>query len=259
MSIRSLAVSFAIALGAVLSARAASAAPGGAPPAPAKTVVLVHGAFADGSSWSAVIPLLQARGIKVIAVQNPLTSLADDVAFTERAIAEANGPVILVGHSWGGSVITEAGTSDQVKALVYIAAFAPDVGQSSIETLKPYPPSPGLAHPIVDAAGYLKLSPEAVAQYFAQDVTAAQARLIATTQGAVRGKNFEEKLTKAAWQGKPSFYVVADKDLMLHPAFQRAAAAHIKAKITVLPTSHVPMVSRPKDVADVIIAAATAP
>jgi pimeloyl-ACP methyl ester carboxylesterase len=255
MSIRSLPMCLAIALGAMFSARAASAAP----PAAAKTVVLVHGAFADGSSWNAVIPLLQAKGLKVIAVQNPLSSLADDVAFTQRAITEANGPVVLVGHSWGGSVITEAGASDQVKALVYIAAFAPDAGQSSMDTLKPFPPSPGLSSPLVDTAGYVKLSADAFAKYFAQDVPAAQARVFATSQGAVRGKNFEEKLTKAEWQNKPTYYVVTDKDLMLSPEFQRATAAHIKAKVTTLPTSHVPMVSRPKEVADVIIAAATAP
>ena len=256
MSIRTLTLSFVVALGALLSARTGSAAPGGAPPAGAKTVVLVHGAFADGSAWNAVIPLLQAKGLKVIAVQNPLTSLAEDVQFTNRAIAEANGPVVLVGHSWGGSVITEAGANDQVKALVYVAAFAPTVGQSSIDTVKAYPTPPGLASPIVDAQGFLKLSPEAIAKFFAQDVTPAQANLIATTQGAVRGKNFEEKLTKAAWQTKPSWYIVADKDLMIDPAAQREAAKRIKAKVTALPTSHVPMVSRPKDVADVIIAAA---
>jgi pimeloyl-ACP methyl ester carboxylesterase len=263
MSIRTVVLPVVLALGAIFHVAPTAAAPGAGPGADApahgaKTVVLVHGAFADGSSWNGVIPLLQAKGLKVIAVQNPLTSLADDVQFTNRAIAEANGPVVLVGHSWGGAVITEAGNGDQVKALVYVAAFAPAVGQSASDTVKAYPPPPGFAHLIVDAAGFLKLSPDAIATYFASDVPAAQANLIAITQGAVRGKNFEEKLTKAAWQTRPSWYIVAERDQMIDPAAQREAAKRINAKVTALPTSHVPMVSRPKDVADVIIAAASA-
>jgi pimeloyl-ACP methyl ester carboxylesterase len=260
MSTRSMFLLPLLALGAGLSVTSSAAPPasgaGSRPAAQAKTVVLVHGAFADGSSWDAVIPLLQAKGLKVIAVQNPLTSLADDVQFTNRAISEAPGPVVLVGHSWGGAVITEAGVHEKVKALVYVAAFAPSVDQSSIDTVKAYPTPPGLAHPVVDGAGFLKLSPEDVARYFAQDVPAAQANLIATSQGAVRGKNFEEKLTKAAWQTRPSWYIVAEKDLMIDPAAQREAATKIKATVTSLPTSHVPMLSKPREVADVIIAAA---
>ncbi len=237
--------------------RTASAQPAAAPPPPAaKTVVLVHGAFADGSSWNAVVPLLQAKGLKVIVVQNPLTSLADDVEFTRRAIAEAKGPVVLVGHSWGGSVITEAGTDDKVKALVYVAAFAPAAGQSTIEAVKGYAASPGPAHLVPDAAGFVKLSADAVGKYFAQDLPAAQANLIAVSQGALRGKNLDEKLTKAAWETKPSWYIVSEKDQMIDPAAQRDSAKRIKATVTALPTSHVPMLSRPRDVADVIIAAA---
>jgi pimeloyl-ACP methyl ester carboxylesterase len=245
----------ALAIGLPLT-RGAAAEPAAPPAAAAKTVVLVHGAFADGSSWNAVVPLLQARGLKVIVVQNPLSSLGDDVEFTRRAIAEAKGPVVLVGHSWGGSVITEAGVDDKVKALVYVAAYAPSVGQSTIESAKAFPASPGLAHLVPDAAGFLKLAPEAVGKYFAQDVPAAQANLIAVSQGALRGKNIEEKLTKAAWETRPSWYIVAEKDLMIDPAAERDAAKRIKATVTALPTSHVPMLSRPKDVADVILAAA---
>ena len=131
-------------------------------PAPT-TVVLVHGAFADGSSWNGIIPLLQAAGLNVVAVQNPLTSLADDVAATKRAIDTQKGPVVLVGHSWAGTVITEAGDDDRVKALVYVAAFAPAAGQTTNDLGKDYPPPPGLANPIADAAGFLTLSPDAVA------------------------------------------------------------------------------------------------
>jgi pimeloyl-ACP methyl ester carboxylesterase len=241
---------------AALGLAAAGGASAANPPTAAKTVVLVHGAFADGSSWSGIIPLLQAKGLNVIAVQNPLSSLADDVAYTQRAIDEAKGPVVLVGHSWGGSVITQAGVNEKVKALVYVAAFAPSVGQSSIETVKAYPTPPGLQHPIADAQGFLKLSATDIAQNFAQDVSPAQKNLITITQGAVRGKNFDEKLTSAAWQTKPSWYIVAEQDRMIDPAAQRDAAKKIKATVTALPTSHVPMVSQPKAVADVIIAAA---
>src|SRR5882762_9724467 len=234
-SIRSILLPAVLTLGASLYVTSSTAAPASGSSADAqatKTVVLVHGAFADGSAWNAIIPLLQAKGLKVIAVQNPLSSLADDVQFTNRAISEATGPVVLVGHSWGGAVITEAGTNDRVKALVYVAAFAPAVGQSSIDTVKAYPPSAGLASPVVDGAGYLKLSPEAIAKYFAPDVPAAQSNLIAITQGAVRGQNFEEKLTKAAWETKPSWYIVAEKDQMIAPAAQRDAAKKLKATVT---------------------------
>jgi len=258
-SIRNVFLNSVLILGAGLSAVSAASAAAGSTVVDAqssRTVVLVHGAFADGSSWNAIVPLLQARGLKVIAVQNPLTSLADDVAFTQRAIDEANGPVVLVGHSWGGAVITEAGANDKVKALVYVAAFAPSAGQSAIETVKGYPTPPGLTNPIADAAGFLKLSPETVAKHFAQDLPAEQTKLIAVSQGAVRGKNFEEKLTKTAWQSKESWYIVAEKDFMIDPAAQREAAKKIKAHVTSLPTSHVPMLSKPKEVADVIIAAA---
>jgi pimeloyl-ACP methyl ester carboxylesterase len=246
----------AVAIGLHLTSSAA-AEPAASPPAPpAKTVVLVHGAFADGSSWNAVVPLLQAKGLKVIVVQNPLTSLADDVQFTSRAISEAKGPVVLVGHSWGGVVVTEAGNDDKVKALVYVAAFVPSAGQSLIDTVKAYPTSPGSASLVADSAGFLKLPPEAVAKYFAPDLPAAQANLIAVSQGAISAKSIEEKVTKAAWETKPSWYIVGEKDQMLNPAAERDMAKKIKATVTALPTSHVPMLSRPKDVADVIIAAA---
>ena len=226
-----------------------------APAASAVTVVLVHGAFADGSSWSKVIPMLQAKGLKVFAVQNPLTSLAEDVAFTNRIINAQTGPVVLVGHSWGGSVISQAGANEKVRALVYVAAFAPSVGESSLDGVKGFPASPGLASPIATPDGFLTLSEDAIRKDFAQDVSADEANLIAHTQGAVRGANFEEKLTSAAWTSKPSWYIVAANDRMIHPDAERALARKIKATTTTLPTSHVPMVSQPRKVADVILAA----
>jgi len=226
------------------------------PGKPQKTVVLVHGAFADGSSWEKVIPILQAKGVRVVAVQNPLTSLADDVAATKRAIDAQSGPVILVGHSWGGTVITEAGANDKVAALVYVAAFAPDAGQSSNDLGKDGPPPPGLANIRPDSAGFLSLTPESVATNFAQDLPAAQTAVMAVTQGPIAGKAFDDKVGNAAWKTKPSWFIVSEKDRMIQPDLERAMAKKINAKTTALPTSHVPMLSRPNDVATVILAAA---
>lgn len=220
------------------------------------TVVLVHGAFADGPSWDKVIALLQAKGIKVVAVQNPLTSLADDVAATKRVIAAQGGPVVLVGHSWGGTVITQAGDDAKVAALVFVAAFAPDEGQATSDLGKDGPAPPGLASIQPDASGYLYLTPDGVAKHFAQDLPPAQTRVMAATQGPIFGKTFDEKVTTAAWKTKPSWYIVAEKDHMIQPDLERAMAKKIKAKTTSLPTSHVPMQSRAKDVAAVILAAA---
>jgi pimeloyl-ACP methyl ester carboxylesterase len=220
------------------------------------TVVLVHGAFADGSSWRKVIPLLQAAGLRVAAVQNPLTSLAEDVAFTRRLIDAQPGAVVLVGHSWGGSVITQAGDHPKVEALVYVAAFAPAQGESSIDLPKTFPAMPGKDGRIKTEDGFQLLTPESVRDNFAQDLSAEEANLIAVTQGAVRAAAFEEPLTTAAWTSKPSWYVVSDLDRMINPEAQRALAQRIGATTTTLATSHVPMLSQPEQVAEVILAAA---
>jgi pimeloyl-ACP methyl ester carboxylesterase len=219
------------------------------------SIVLIHGAFADGSSWADVIPALQAEGYNVIAVQNPLTSLADDVAAAKRAIEEQPGKVVLVGHSWGGSVITQAGDNDKVAALVYVAAFAPDIGESSVDTGKGFPQPPGLANPVV-SGGFMRLSPEATAKHFAQDLPAAKTKVMAATQGPVATKCFDEKLTVAAWKTKPSFYIVAENDHMIAPEAERSMAKRMNATTTTLPTSHVAMLAKPKEVAAVILSAA---
>ncbi|AWM92755.1 hypothetical protein DJ564_19075 [Pseudomonas sp. 31-12] len=216
------------------------------------SVVLVHGAFADGSDWAKVIRLLQDKGVKVRAVQNGLNSLADDVATTRRAIETAPGKVVLVGHSWGGSVITEAGASDKVAALVYVAAFVPDVGQTTAEVGKDYPPSPGMGQFLADKAGYLSLTQQGIEQDFAPDVPAAQGRVMAATQGAINSRAFDERISVAAWKQKPSWYIVSERDRMIAPDLQRALARKINATTTALPTSHVPHQSRPADVARVI-------
>jgi pimeloyl-ACP methyl ester carboxylesterase len=154
-----------------LAAAAAIAGAGAAHAATAAgqpSVVIVHGAFADGSDWAKVIPLLQAKGVKVTAVQNSLTSLADDVAATKRAIDDQPGKVVLVGHSWGGTVITEAGAGDKVASLVYVAAFAPEAGQATADLGKDLPPAPGITKLTVDKFGFASLSPAALQENFAQ-------------------------------------------------------------------------------------------
>src|ERR1044071_3373431 len=169
---------FAAALMTTLVAHPAIAAEG------VRNVVLVHGAFADGSSWAKVIPLLEKAGLNAVAVQNPLTSLADDLAATRRAIAQQDGPVILVGHSWAGVVITEAGADPKVAGLVYVAAFAPDVGEVVGELGKDFPPPPGAAELRPAADGYLTMTTKGVMESFAPDLPIAQRKLIAATQGA---------------------------------------------------------------------------
>jgi len=223
--------------------------------APQPSVVIVHGAFADGSDWAKVIPLLQARGIRVTAVQNPLSSLEDDVAAAKRAIDAAPGKVVLVGHSWGGTVITQAGANDKVASLVYIAAFAPDVGQATGELGKAYPPAPGLAHLSADAAGYLRLTDEGMSRHFAQDLPRAQTAVMAATQGPIFGKAFEQPVTTAAWKNKPSWYLVAGADHMIQPDLQRDFAKKIGAHVSQVQTSHVPQQAAPAKVAAIILEA----
>jgi pimeloyl-ACP methyl ester carboxylesterase len=222
------------------------------------SVVLVHGAYADGSDWSKVIPLLRAKGIQVTAVQNSLESLAGDVAATRRAIDNQKGKVILVGHSWGGTVITEAGQNDKVAALVYVAAYAPDVGQGTRELSKDYAPTPGVQKLVKDSQGFLTLPPAALAEDFAQDVPADEAAVMAVTQGPLQVKALSEKVTVAAWKTRPSYYIVSANDRIIPPDLERAMARKIGAKVTTLPTSHVPHRSRPADVAAVIVEAVNA-
>jgi len=219
-------------------------------------VVLVHGAFADGESWNKVVPLLEARGLHVVAVQNPLSSLADDAAATKRAIEQQKGPVVLVGHSWGGAVISQAGNDDNVKALAYVAAFAPDNGQSINDMLKGKPAPAWASQLTKDSGGYLRLSTNAVIHDFAQDLPAAQARLVADTQGPWFSGCTDDKVTTAAWHSKPSWFVVADKDHMIDPNLQAEMASHIGATVTHVNSSHVAMLSKPAEVAAAIVAAA---
>jgi pimeloyl-ACP methyl ester carboxylesterase len=245
-------IAAAVAIGTAASALAADKP---AVPAAQPSVVIVHGAFADGSDWARVIPLLQAKGVSVTAVQNPLSSLGDDVAAAKRAIDAQPGKVVLVGHSWGGTVITQAGANDKVASLVYVAAFAPDAGQASGELGKNYPAPSGFSHIKADASGWLSLTAEGMSQHFAQDLPAAQTALMNATQGPIFAKAFEEKVTVAAWSSKPSWYIVATADRMIQPALQRDLAKKIGAKVTSVDTSHVPQQSQPEKVAAVILEA----
>jgi pimeloyl-ACP methyl ester carboxylesterase len=222
-----------------------------------RNIVLVHGAFADGSSWSKVIPLLQARGFTVTVVQNPLTSLADDVAATKRAIDNQDGRVLLVGHSWGGAVITQIGTDPKVAGLVFAAAGAPNAGESFSEMTQGYPTPPGIAILKPDAAGFLALPPPAVAADFAHLPSSVTAVMV-VTQGPIAAACFSTKVTVAAWKTKPSWYIVAKRDRMIDPNLERALARKIKARKTLeLDSSHVVMLSRPQQVAAFIASAAS--
>jgi pimeloyl-ACP methyl ester carboxylesterase len=222
-----------------------------------KNIVLVHGAFADGSSWSKVIPLLEAKGFKVTAVQNPLTSLNDDVAAAKRIIALQDGPVLLVGHSWGGVVISEAGNDPKVAGLVYVSAFAPDNGESLNDVAKTATLAPGNEQVRVDAAGFLSLTPKGIFEDFAQDLLMPERKVILATQGQWAAFTTDEKVSKAAWHEKPSWFVIGGNDRMINPGLQRILAKKINAQSLELNSSHVPMLSQPAKVAAFIANAAS--
>jgi len=228
------------------------AAASGTALANSKTVVVVHGAFADGSSWNRVIDKLQRQHTEVIAVQLPLTSLKEDVAATQRAISRAHGDVVLVGHSWGGTVISEAGNDARVKSLVYVAAFAPDSGQSTADLAGSYPAPPGSAGIAKTADGFLYLPAKSVRQDFAPDIKAGEQSTLTVTQGPIRADAFAQKVTHAAWRDKPGWYVVSKNDRMINPDLERAMAKKIGAKSTEVAASHVSMVSQPEEIARVI-------
>jgi pimeloyl-ACP methyl ester carboxylesterase len=221
-----------------------------------KNIVLVHGAWADGSSWSKVVPLLQAKGLHVACAQNPLSSIDDDVASTNRLVNAQDGPVLLVGHSYGGAVITVAGDNPKVNGLVYVAAFAPDKGETLAGMGQPYGATPGLAEVRTIADGYLVLTAKGVSEDFAQDLSAEEKNTMVATQGPTQGAILTTKITKAAWHSKPSWFVIADNDRMISPEQERATAKRMSAKTLSLPTSHVAMLVKPKEVAEFIIAAA---
>jgi pimeloyl-ACP methyl ester carboxylesterase len=215
---------------------------------PIKTVILVHGAWADGSSWSKIIPLLKAKGLIVHAVQLPLTSLSADAEVTKRAIADAEGPVLLVGHSYGGSVISQAGIDPKVVGLVFIAASAPDVGESFADLIKPYPPAPALGNSKQDAAGFFSLTPKGMSEDFAPDLTPAESSVMEATQGPLSAVAFTEKATQAAWKTVPSWYIVAGNDRVIPIPLEELLAGRMKATTITIASSHVIMLAHPNEV-----------
>jgi pimeloyl-ACP methyl ester carboxylesterase len=223
------------------------------------SVVLVHGGFVDGSGWQGVHRILTRDGYEVIVVQNPTISLRDDVTATKRAIAAAKHPVVLVGHSYGGVIITEAGNDPKVSTLVYIAAFAPDAGES-VETLIANPPPGAPVPPILPPQdGFLKLDSAKFAASFAADVDPGLAQFMADSQVPWGLEALGGKVTAPAWKSKPTHYLVASDDHMIPPPAQRQMAQRAGAQLTETPGSHAVYVSHPEEVAMVIEQAALAP
>jgi len=221
-----------------------------------KNVVLVHGGFVDGSGWLGVYKALKKNGYSVTVVQNSTTSLADDVATTKRAIATQDGPVILVGHSYGGAVITEAGNDPRVVGLVYIAAFAPDRGESVSSLIKNAPPSAPVPPILPPVDGYLLLDKAKFPASFAGDVSAEEAAFMADSQVPWGVNALGGAVTEPAWKAKPSWYLLTTADRMIPPDAQRQMSKRAGAKVVEVKGSHAIYVSQPQAVAHIIEAAA---
>lgn len=221
-----------------------------------KNVVLVHGAFADGSGWRRVYDSLTARGYRVSIVQNPLTSLEADVAATTRVLDLQDGPAILVGHSWGGTVITQAGTHPRVAGLVYVSALAPDAGENSAQQYEGFGPTPEFVIDVGDD-GYGYLNRDAFQAGFAADVDDADAAFLADSQVPVNMSVFGEAVTVAAWRDKPSWAVIASEDKAFDQAMLQHMARRIGADITTVPGSHALFITQAETIADVIVTAST--
>jgi pimeloyl-ACP methyl ester carboxylesterase len=216
------------------------------------TIIFVHGLWADGSSWNKVIPSLLEQGFNVISVQNPTTSLEEDVAATQRAIKLAGGDVILVGHSWGGFVITEAGDDQHVKALVYVAAYAPDAGETVL-TVSEKAAATQLTSFLQNTDGFVTLTKDGVTKSFANSLPADEQNMIFSVQQPCSPNVFKGVISHVAWKQKPSWYIVAADDQCINPDLERLMADRAKAKTTVVKAPHVAMLARPKEVLEVIL------
>ncbi|MCS3799070.1 alpha/beta hydrolase [Niastella sp. OAS944] len=221
-----------------------------------KNVVIVHGAFADGSGWENVYTILRSHGYNVTMVQNPLSSLEDDVAATQRALDKQDGPTVLVGHSWGGTVITAAGNTDKVASLVYVAAFAPDAGETTLDIIKKEPPAPenGILPP--DEKGFVYYDKAKFHAGFAADVSKEKADFMYASQGPIAVKGFLTPVTTPAWKTKPAYAIVATDDKSINPSLQRMMYKRAGAVATEVKGSHVLFISNAAMVAQVIETAA---
>ena len=221
------------------------------------SIIFVHGAWADGSAWAKVLPLIAEAGYNATAIQMPLSSLAEDVSVLKRALAVANGPILLVAHSYGGAVITEGGDDPKVAGLVYINAFGPDAGESAGSLGAGSTPTslPGNLQP--DTEGYLKLTRKGVEESFAQDLSPAEQALILATQGPVSGPAaLGGEISAPAWKVKPCWYLRGTNDHAIHPDLQAMMAKRMEAVTVDTDSSHVPMLSQPQKVVDLILKAA---
>lgn len=221
-----------------------------------KNVVLVHGAFADGSGWKGIYDVLTKKGYNVTIVQNPLSSLEDDVAATNLALDKQDGPVILVGHSWGGAVITQAGVHNKVAGLVYVAAFQPDLGESAFTWFSSMPPvaENGVMPP--DEKGFVYYSKEKYHEGFCADLSKSESDFMFASQGAFAAKSFATPLTQVAWKTKPSYGIVATEDKSIRPEIEEKMYLRSNTKISKIKGSHAVYISQPDAVAKVIIEAA---
>jgi len=226
-----------------------------ATPTKARNVVLVHGLFADGSSWSEVIARLQAAGLNATSVQNPLTTLPDAVASAQRVLARQDGPTVLVGHSFSGMIVTEAGMHPNVSALVYVAARAPDAGEDYAALAKRFPTPPASAGIVFDGDEG-RLSEEAFLRDFAGDLPEAKAKVLYAVQEPFQKALLTGKTTQAAWRSKPSFYAVSTEDRTINPDLERFMAKRMGAKTIEVKASHLSLISQPDEIAQLILEAA---
>ena len=224
--------------------------------APTTNILLCHGAWEDGSSWSKVIPTLLEAGHKCFAIQLPLTSLKDDVTTCRRTLKAYDGPTVLVGHSYGGSVITQAARdAKNVTALCFIAAFAPDEGETIIDINKRFPTTPGQTDTRPDVDGFVYFDLQKFPKDFCDDCDPTQAKILACTQKPLFGSIFNEKFGPPAWKQLPSWFQICENDQIIHPEAQRFMAGRCKATTTTIPSSHASPVSHPREVAEIILAA----